>query len=56
MRGIDHIQRSIPSHRLKKTEDKSQRREAGTGKKRKAGHKMPTEHKPDSDHIVDELA
>ena len=57
MKAIDHIQPSIPTHRVQRTPEKGKRRDAGTGKEKGSQSKIPSEHKPDGrKHVVDELA
>jgi hypothetical protein len=55
--GLDHINRPLPSRKVRKPEEKRKRREPGPGKGKPDANKMPSEHKPrGDDHQVDELA
>jgi len=57
MSTIDHINRPLPSRKVRKPDEKRKRREPGPGKGKPDANKMPSEHKPrGDDHQVDELA
>ena len=57
MSTIDHINRPLPSHQVRKPEKKHKRREPGTGKGQPNKENTSSEHKPAvGEHRVDELA
>ncbi len=56
MRPVDPAQRILPSHLVKRSEKQPERRETVPGKSPRQRPRMPTGHKPDDEHSVDELA